>query len=104
MEEGAFDNLPWRGRPIPLGDDEHVPEDLRLAYRVLKNAGFLPPEAEARKEIATLADLLDRVADGEERRRLRRRVEALRLQLSAPAERRAAARVMAATARALRPA
>ena len=44
MEKGEFDNLPGKGRPIPLEDDSHVPEDLRLAYKVLKNADCLPPE------------------------------------------------------------
>jgi len=48
QEEGAFDALPGRGRPLDLEDDAHVPEDLRLAWRVLKNAGCLPPELEAR--------------------------------------------------------
>jgi len=36
MEKGEFENLPGKGKPIPLEDDSHVPEDLRLAYKLLK--------------------------------------------------------------------
>ena len=42
--EGAFDNLPGRGRPLQYEDDSGIPPDLRMAYKVLKNAGCLPPE------------------------------------------------------------
>lgn len=55
---GEFDDLPGAGRPLPLEDHALVPEDLRVAYRVLKNAGFVPPEVEARREIADLERLL----------------------------------------------
>ena len=60
---GELDNLPGAGRPLALDDDTLVPEDLRLAYRILKNAGFVPPEVEARREIADLERLL---LDGDE--------------------------------------
>jgi hypothetical protein len=58
LERGELDGLPGAGRPLALDDDAHVPEDLRLAYRLLKNAGFVPPEIEARREIAELERLL----------------------------------------------
>nr|NIT03118.1 DUF1992 domain-containing protein [Candidatus Latescibacterota bacterium] len=37
IEEGHFDNLENAGKPLDLEDDIWVPEDLRIAYRVLKN-------------------------------------------------------------------
>ncbi len=43
-ENGDFDNLPGKGKPLVLDDDALVPEEVRAAYRVLKNAGFVPPE------------------------------------------------------------
>jgi hypothetical protein len=43
-ENGEFDNLPGKGQPLQLDDDRLVPEELRAAYQVLKNAGFVPPE------------------------------------------------------------
>ena len=54
VSRGDFDDLPGAGRPLELGDDSLIPEDLRLAYRILKNAGFVPPEVEAINEIAEL--------------------------------------------------
>jgi hypothetical protein len=54
VSRGELDELPGAGRPLDLDDDSLVPEDLRLAYRILKNAGFVPPEVEAINEIAAL--------------------------------------------------
>ena len=54
VSRGEFDDLPGVGRPLDLADDALVPEELRLAYRILKNAGFVPPEVEALNEIAEL--------------------------------------------------
>src|SRR5688572_2360260 len=48
---GDFDDLPGTGAPLQLDDDSLVAEDLRAAYRVLKNAGYLPPELEIHREI-----------------------------------------------------
>jgi hypothetical protein len=58
VQAGAFDDLPGAGRPLDLGDDLLVPEELRAAYRILRNAGYLPPEVEARREAANLRALL----------------------------------------------
>ena len=58
LARGELDDLPGTGRPLALDDDALVPEDLRLAYRILKNAGFVPPEVEAQREIAELERLL----------------------------------------------
>lgn len=66
---GAFDNLPGAGRPLHLDDDRLVPEDVRMAYRILKNAGFVPMEIEERKEAADLRKLIGATADHPERRR-----------------------------------
>ena len=44
IANGELDNLPGAGQPLDLDDDALVPEDLRLAYRILKNAGIAPPE------------------------------------------------------------
>ncbi|MBJ3815082.1 DUF1992 domain-containing protein [Shimwellia pseudoproteus] len=58
QRNGQFDNLPGTGAPLILDDDSHVPEELRAGYRLLKNAGCLPPELEQRKEAIEMADLL----------------------------------------------
>lgn len=63
QEEGAFDDLPGKGKPIFFEDDSHIPEDLRLAHKVLKNADCLPPEVMLQKEIRTTEDLLQGLTD-----------------------------------------
>jgi|SRR5208283_589730 len=67
MKRGEFDNLSGAGKPLCLEDETWVPEDLRAAHKVLKNAGCLPLELEIRKEIITLKDLIDTIDDDKER-------------------------------------
>ena len=70
--DGVFDNLPGKGRPLNLDDDNGVPEGLRLAYKVLKNSNCLPIEMELRKEFFNLRNLLNAAIDEPTRRELRR--------------------------------
>ena len=69
MEQGEFEQLENAGKPLNLDDDAWVPEDLRIAYRVLKNSGCLPPELELRKEIVTLREMMQTIDDNEDRLR-----------------------------------
>lgn len=64
---GELDDLPGRGRPLRLDDDAMVPAELRPAYRLLKNAGYLPEEMQLRRDIHD-AEALLRVARTEEER------------------------------------
>lgn len=66
-ERGELDDLPNDGRPLQLDDDSMVPPELRAAYRVLKNAGYLPAELQLRRDIADAEQLL-RIARTEEER------------------------------------
>ena len=74
LEKGEFDDLPGQGEPLPFEDDSHVPEDLRLAYKVLKNADCLPPEIELRKEIRQMEDMLESIPDEKEKYRQIKRI------------------------------
>lgn len=74
LKKGDFDNLPGQGQPLDLKDDSHIPEELRLAYKILKNADCLPPELEARKEIRQMEDLLESIPDEKERYRLIKKI------------------------------
>lgn len=67
---GHFSNLPGAGAPLELDDDRLVPEALRVAYRILKNAGFVPPEVEALRELRCL----ENIASGEQDEANRNRV------------------------------
>lgn len=69
MHRGEFENLEGQGRRVELEDDSMVPEDLRMAYKILKNAGYLPPELLEEKEIITAAELLAAATDEQERYR-----------------------------------
>jgi len=68
MARGEFANLPGAGKPLHLEDDAMVREDLRVAYKILKNAGCIPPELELRKEILTLRDLLRTIEEEDEKK------------------------------------
>jgi hypothetical protein len=67
MDRGEFEDLPGKGRPLNLEDDSHIPPDLRLAHKILKNADCLPPEVELRNEIRTTEALLAGVKDTQEK-------------------------------------
>lgn len=67
IAEGKFDNLQNVGKPLIFEDESWIPEDLRLAFRVLKNAGVVPPELELRGEIMNLRSLIDTIDDDKER-------------------------------------
>ncbi|MBW1861314.1 MAG: DUF1992 domain-containing protein [Deltaproteobacteria bacterium] len=67
QENGEFDNLPGQGEPLNLEDDSHIPEDLRLAYKILKNADCLPPELEGKKEIRQMKDMMENIPDEKEK-------------------------------------
>ena len=67
VQRGELAGLPGSGRPLPPYDDADVPGDLRTAYRMLKNAGCVPPELEWRRERLRIEELLEAVADPAER-------------------------------------
>jgi hypothetical protein len=67
MENGEFDNLEGVGKPLRFEDETWIPEDLRAAYRILKNSGCIPPELELRKEVLSLRDLIDTIDEDIER-------------------------------------
>ena len=82
IDQGAFDDLPGRGKPLVLDDNSSVPEELKAAYRLLKNAGYLPPEVELRTEISQVEDLLQQVEDEPEERKLVAKLNLLRARLA----------------------
>jgi hypothetical protein len=83
QERGEFDDLPGSGRPLVLEDDRHVPEDLRLAYKILKNAECLPPEVQLRKEIERTEDLLEELPETASKYQVLKKLNFLILRLNA---------------------
>ncbi|MFY4776407.1 DUF1992 domain-containing protein [Metabacillus sp. RGM 3146] len=66
IKEGEFDNLPGMGKPLELEDLSSVPENLRMAYKMMKNAGMQDDEPALKKEILSIQDLI-KSCTGEER-------------------------------------
>jgi hypothetical protein len=83
LEAGEFEDLEGRGEPLALEDDSNVPEDLRLAYKILKNAECLPPEVELRKEIERTEDLIAAMPETAEKYRALRKLNFLIMKLNA---------------------
>ncbi|MDR3589422.1 MAG: DUF1992 domain-containing protein [Negativicutes bacterium] len=74
IENGELDNLPGKGKPLKLDDMREVPPELRLEYKVLKNAGLLPEEVTVKKEITALEELLQNCRDTDEAADLKRQI------------------------------
>ena len=67
IARGDFVGLPGEGRPLELEDDRLVPEELRVAYRLLKNSGYVPEELRLFTEIRSAEQLLMQAKATEER-------------------------------------
>lgn len=80
LVRGEFENLPGCGKPLPDEDVVLVPAELRVANRILKNAGLVPPEVDA---LRIVNSVIARESDSnsESASRARRRLLALRLAL-----------------------
>ena len=81
IEAGEFDNLRGRGQPLDLNDDSHIPPELRMAYKILKNADCLPPELTLRQEVVNLQDLVAAMPDEAEKLKQMRRLNFLIMKL-----------------------
>lgn len=73
-KDGEFDNLPGYGKPLPFDDLSSVPENLRMAYRIMKNAGFTDEENQMKKEMLTIEDLIKQCEDQEEKKALQNKL------------------------------
>lgn len=81
IARGELNDLPGTGRPLELDDDRLIPAEVRIAYRVLKNAGCVPPEILQRREIAELEAALPTAATPAERTRALQKLQLLRARL-----------------------
>jgi hypothetical protein len=87
IARGEFDNLAGAGKPIDLSAYFNTPEEIRVAYSILKNAGILPQEAELLRELAILKEEADGTKDKEQRARLLKEMEQKRLEFHLQMER-----------------
>jgi hypothetical protein len=82
QRKGEFENLPGSGEPIDFANDSHVPEDLRMAYKMLKNADCVPPEFEIKKQILNTEDLLGGMKDSREKYKVIKKLNYLIMKLN----------------------
>jgi hypothetical protein len=82
QQKGEFENLEGTGKPLIFENDGHVAGELRLAYKILKNADCLPPEIELKNEIKCTEDLLSGMEDTAEKYRTLKKLNFLILKLN----------------------
>jgi len=82
IEAGEFNDLQGKGQPLNLEDDSHIPPELRMAYKILKNADCLPPELVLRQEVINLQDLVASLPDEAEKLKQMRRLNFLIMKLN----------------------
>jgi hypothetical protein len=88
IAQGEFDNLPGRGKPLNLEDYFSTPEDLRMAFSILKNANCAPVEVELLNEVARLQQALADASDTPAQQELQRTLAQRKTQLAIALERR----------------
>ena len=83
QRSGELQSAASWGKPLDLADGyAQTPEELRMAFKALKDAGFLPPEVEAMKQIAALREVLAAEPDVAKAEAMRRRVSELQQHLA----------------------
>jgi hypothetical protein len=82
QKQGEFENLDGSGKPLKFNESWCIPEELRLAYKILKNADCLPPEIELKKEIRQTEDLLAGMQETSEKYRILKKLNFLIMKLN----------------------
>lgn len=83
IARGELSGLPGEGSPLPHDDAALIPEELRMAYRILRNAGFVPPEVATLREIGDLERHLQEFPAGDARIQAMRKLQLMRARLEA---------------------
>lgn len=80
---GELRAAPSWGRPMAEAEGwEQTPAEFRLPFKILKDAGVLPPEVETMREITALQHDLDATADPAAQRVLQQRIAEKRQHLA----------------------
>ena len=80
QERGEFDNLKGKGKPIDLSAYFETPDDVRMAYSILKNAGMVSTEVDLLNEIAALKEKLTTAYEEKDRSRIQKMIREKQLQ------------------------
>ncbi|MBT2725118.1 MULTISPECIES: DnaJ family domain-containing protein [unclassified Bacillus (in: firmicutes)] len=89
IKNKEFENLPGLGKPLDLKDElPGMSAEMKMGYRILKNAGFISDQVDLRKEMITLNDLISVATDDEEINRLQEKLTRKKLQFEKVMEQR----------------
>ncbi|WP_373894823.1 DnaJ family domain-containing protein [Virgibacillus natechei] len=76
VDNGEFEDLPGKGKPLNLHDDlQGVPPELRMGYKILKNAGYLTEETDKNKKDVSMDDLLTSATGNKEKNEVQNKLE-----------------------------
>ncbi len=81
MKTRDFTSEKWKNKPLPLDNDSNIPDDLKMAYKILKNSGYLPPEVEEKKEVQRLEELIATTEDEHERLKQMKKLNVLLMKI-----------------------
>ena len=87
QERGEFDNLPGKGKPIDLTEYFEMPEEIRVAQSMLKNAGMTSPEVMLLKEIAELRQILSAMVDEKKKEEIQKKMQEKQIEFNLMMER-----------------
>ena len=82
VAQGHFDNLPGAGQPLNLDEYFSAPEDLRMAFSIVRNANCAPPEVELLNEVARLERAVAEASDAAARQTLQQTLTSRRTHLA----------------------
>jgi hypothetical protein len=87
QERGDFDNLKGKGKPVDLSAYFETPEDVRMAYTILTNAGMVATEVDLLNEIAALKERLTSTHEEKDRSQIQKWIREKELQFNVMIER-----------------
>lgn len=88
IARGEFERLPGAGKPLNLEEYFSAPEDLRMAFSILKSANCAPVEVELLNEVSRLKDAVAGASDEAEKQTLGRALARRQTHLAIVLERR----------------
>ena len=75
---GELQRAPSWGKPLPFSDGyDETPAELRMPFKILKDAGVVPHEVEMFRELSRLKRALHETSDIGEAKALRQRISEL---------------------------
>jgi Domain of unknown function (DUF1992) len=87
-ETGELRSARSYGKPLDFGDGyDQTPDELRMPMKILKDAGIVPPEVEAMRELAALREAARSATDGAQAHALQQRANDLQQAIALRLER-----------------